>query len=56
MPSGALQVNDDGTLLLEPQRAQNSQGLEDTLSLFADRTNPSETPPRYLSVPKTRIG
>ena len=47
MPSGALQVNDDGTLLLELQRAQNPQGLEDALSLFADRTSPSETPPRY---------
>ena len=47
MPSGALQVNDDGTLLLTPQPAQDTEGLEDALSLFADRTNPSETPPRY---------
>jgi hypothetical protein len=52
MSPGALQVNDDGTLLLEPQPAQGTGGLEDTLSRFADRTNPSETPPRYrLSAP-----
>jgi DNA excision repair protein ERCC-3 len=47
MPSGALQVNDDGTLRLTPQPAQETAGLEDALSLFADRTSPSETPPRY---------
>jgi Helicase conserved C-terminal domain len=47
MPSGTLQVNDDGTLRLTPQPAQDTGGLEDALSQFADRTNPSETPPRY---------
>jgi len=47
MSPGAIEVNDDGTLQLVPQRAQNAQGLEDALSRFADRTNPSETPPRY---------
>jgi hypothetical protein len=47
MPSGALRVNDDGTLLLTPQPAPDTEGLEDALSRFADRTSPSGTPPRY---------
>jgi hypothetical protein len=47
MSPGAIQVQDDGTLMLVPQRAQNPKGLEDSLSRFADRTSPSETPPRY---------
>ena len=47
MSSGALQVNDDGTLRLTPQPAQETAGLEDALSLFADRTSPIGTPPRY---------
>jgi len=48
MPSGALQVNNDGTLQLRtPQSAQDTEGLESALSRFADRTSPSETPPRY---------
>jgi hypothetical protein len=47
MPSGTLQVNDDGTLILTPQPTQNPPGLEDALSLFADRASPSETPPGY---------
>jgi hypothetical protein len=45
MSPGALQVKDDGTLLLTPQQAQDTEGLEDALSRFADRTSPSETPP-----------
>jgi hypothetical protein len=52
MPSGALQVNDDVTLQWVPQPDQAPEGLEEMLSRFADRTNPSETPPRYrLSAP-----
>ena len=47
MPSGALQVHDDGTLLLMPQSAQDTERLEDALSRFADCTSPREMPPRY---------
>jgi hypothetical protein len=47
MASGAIEVRDDGTLLLTPSRAQNPQGLADALSLFAERLPSSEAAPHY---------
>jgi hypothetical protein len=47
MSPGAIEVKADGTLRLMPRRADHSQGLSDTVSLFAERVLSSDVAPRY---------